>query len=345
MDSNGIIWFFSDDYNALFKYSKGIIKYVTSFKEEGFFQHELYNYACMYNNVIFFFPVRAKKIACYDTNTNKVQYIDIPERSENIYYNIINKKYEEVYLFPVVYSQYAYLFNLKEKTFIEYYVPWDELKINKVNYLIGNVYNNYSLYFSVANTNKILKCCLEKKEYNVLEMNEETFRAHCFEKNVYFLDVTGNCILRLDEGKRCLCNVWKNENAGYRDTKNNMKFIDFIFITEEKIILLPNRYEYIKIIDKNNTFSFFIDNKLGQFYAEYFIKNNKIYLLPYRTEKVMIIDLITMEVNDYKFELTVQEFSKIIRETIMSNKNNILEEKYIPLNYFISAIGDETRDE
>lgn len=65
--------------NGLYKMNieNGKCELITLFLEESNISH-LHNYAFLYNDVIWFIPSAGKKIACFDLQSNRMDYIELP---------------------------------------------------------------------------------------------------------------------------------------------------------------------------------------------------------------------------------------------------------------------------
>ena len=338
VDDDGTIWIFSNDYNALFTYEREKVNYITTFEEEKFFEEQLYNKAYATKNEIYFFPVIAKNIACFSKNTNSVDYIEIPKREKNVYYNIIEKNQNELYLFPVNMGEFAYIFYLGEKTIEKYRIPWEKLGFNSDAHIIGDAYLEGCVYLAVVNTNKILKVDLEKIKYEIISINENVFRTHAYKNTLYALNDLGNAVIEIKEDS----SISIIEKFGFdlkKNDKENMKYIDFTFLSSDMMILLPIGEDSVLVRDGKLSKKIFIEDNACQFYDDILVLNKKAYLMPYKSDSILILDLNTHQAIIKKLRLEKREYLYMLEKGEVKSKEDFLKEENVSLKMYCELIA------
>lgn len=339
IDDEGVIWLFSNDFNALFSWKSGKVTYVTTFDDEDFFENVLYNMALNYGNNIFFFPVRAKKIACYSKSAKQVTYLEMPERKDNEYFNIIYKDVNQVWMFPVFKRDYAYILDMERKTVKRCGIHWNNIDISAKNSLIGDALLDECIYLAVSGTNSILKFNTESYECEKVEINEPLFRTHTYGNAVYTLDAYGHMVLQYTEGKTSVVLSRINRNTENKVMRfKNMEYVDFFPISLERMALLPMLGEGVCIADKNGD-SIIATGKSGyQLYADILTYGEAIYLMPYEGDEMVTINSKTLDFMVTKLEIRLDEYREImIKEMIneIKKKKILLSEGFVSLEDFI----------
>lgn len=254
VDENNTIWVYSDDFNGLFRYNleKDELIFVNTNPYENSHTAQLYNGAVYYDGNIFFFPIYAKGIAVYNIEKNEFEIIELPQRNGIIYYNIERIDEETILLFPIVFSKYAYVLNMKYKTvFVKLLdVESNSMYINNDSLIVGSAIIDRKAYFALRYTKNIVEYDLDKNKINVFETScdLELFSVRNKKDKLYCINIKGTKIYIIYNNKVektiCLENV--------QTINDGMCYVNFTFTKQESIFCNPGTEDNFLLIDKND---------------------------------------------------------------------------------------------
>lgn len=357
VDDNNTAWFFSNEFNGLFKFNfeTSEIKYIRSFEEEEFFCSSLYTDCFNYKEKLVFIPCCAKKIAIFNFKTYKVKYIPIRDEDYIVYFNTVTISENKLLLFPVVYSLSAYILNLET----------EELEIIKLDYgnyddkfskykerplmcgkaIIGNV-----AYFVIYGTDKYMSFDIERKKIEILtQFNQK--KMHLVRGNgdkLDFLNIEGNEIQRLSNKGEYINTIHLHS------CKNTYLFSDGYSMSYGVIYPL-SEYEYIAIPFSKNPICIakkegyklinlewskidIINNGLQPFVIAKKYRHN-IVIFPYQSDSLIEIDTKTHEVLYYKLQIELDSYINIIKKLEFYLKKTPIYENNLSLKLYLRTIN------
>ena len=338
VDDNGTIWMFSNDCNALFSWKSGMFTYITSFDDENFFEGSLYNKALSYGDNIFFFPVRAKKIACYSRSRNQVTYVEIPERGKEEYFNVISGNKNQIWMFPVFKRKYAYVLNMEQKIIKKCTIQWNNMDLDENISLIGDAILDKYLYLAVSGTNFILKFNIENYECKKIEITEAIFRTHTCENFLCALNVSGNAVLQFQDGKLAATMFQTNrkiedEHRGFTD----MEYVDFFPVSSKGMLLLPMQSNGVYIDFKGGEKKIITGQSGCQLYDDVLRYQDMIYLMPYEGDEMVILNTNTFDITVVQLAINQEKYWKRMSQEV--NKSGVLlDEGFVSLENFMITL-------
>jgi hypothetical protein len=341
VDSAGVIWFFSNDYNALFSYKDGKTVYRTTFEKEKLIEQYLYNEAYLYETDIFFFPVRAKRIACYSTLSTRVSYIDIPQRTGTTYYNVITKSKSEVYLVPQTKSSYAYLFDLETGKFTLFPVSWTELGLKDEGLLIGDAYVESNIYLAAAYTNRMWKINLENRVFERIELPNPIFKTRFYNGSVYMLSsLRSSRVMKYSrEGVETV--FWGESDNESCNKYQDMQYSDFFLLPSGGIMMLPMQGDSLYIKDGNEEKLIPTGRDSCQYYDDFFFMDRNVVLMPYEGEFMLTVDMETYQYFRIELAIPKRDCIKLLREHFREMGSVMTESEHLSLDFFLSMVMEK----
>lgn len=117
---NDKVWFFSNDYNGLFclNLSNQKIKFMGQVPFEPIYQQQLYSSIIAWENKICLIPFKAKKLAVYDTNTNRIEPVEL-----------IDTEKEQFFSGAYIYENFLFLFHFFDATILKVDLRSNEIRV------------------------------------------------------------------------------------------------------------------------------------------------------------------------------------------------------------------------
>ncbi len=185
-EKDGYMWFAASNRNGIYQISnetKNVInKYV--FENEKAYEYMLYHNMEISGEKIFFAPHKADKIAIYDTNTNKVEYLllkPVVERYTRIYNDELkfgNTFQDGSYVYLLGYTYPAILKIHKETLEVSYIDCWVDELINEISdgdtrgyFTMGNVKIDRKVLLPIGYMCGILELDLDTDETRLIKLN------------------------------------------------------------------------------------------------------------------------------------------------------------------------------
>lgn len=354
IDNNNNAWIFSNDHNALFKMSLDTYeaKYVTSFAEEDFCS-TLYTGATLCGNKIAFTPYNAKHIAIFDILSGEINYIKINDARQAVCFNTVKINDEEILLFPVVYSAFAYILNIgkEEIEFIKLNFDIYEDAFSKAGnkpLLCGRAHIGGKAYFAVYDSDRYIAFDLISKKitYHKFPNSEKLHLITSCEDYVYFLNMAGNMIYVMDTGLQKVKEIRlpEGKKEDVFGTGNPMTYIDNHTFYNEGIICVPTfnspmvlctpLYEEVLQIDWDNLKG--IRDRIGM--RPFIISeadNNNLFFFPYDMDKILCIEKETRKIKYQKIKVSNKEIMSSIN--LNNGRNFCLREDFLPLRLFLKV--------
>lgn len=334
------IWMFHEKFNALYKYSinsENLI-YVDSNPNESFFVNTLYNECLYYKEKIYFFPVHAKGIAIYDIKNATYINADIPKREGICYYNVIQISTGEVLLFPVIYSNYAYIIKLDSMKFevIELDFGIYGERISK-DYIRGNALVNENAIFATDNAKVNI---IFNTTTNCLMM-EDTIEKERFFITTSQLD---DAYIMHSSGTRLIKRTGESIETIYLCEKSNSEIcvsnMSYICVKSfvGGIMCFPYKAKSLKMVIGGKIIDMGFESDAEQPFCEMIQVNQLLYLLPYRGDSMMIIDLNSYMVRLTKLVIPEKEWKKTLAKQDEILFSCINEGEYIDLQEWVTII-------
>lgn len=345
------IWVFSNDFNGMLKIELEdmSLKYITSFEKEEMTLSYAYSKAIWYEKKIYLFPLLANAIAIYDTIKNSVSYIEIMEDRIEKNFNVVQISKREVLLFPVFYSNKAYVFDLELNTYKVLYLNYGASKDIVSDAMVqGNAFYNGKAYFAVVNKPYILCLSLADGMCRVLNSHNEqgVFNIASFRNQLIVLAADG-----------CSYDVYVDEHflrrhifKGNKDSKHkqgspvDMKYIQNIVRSNGSILSVPVCGDDVNICEDENEEYIPLEwekvvetRKRVQAFAICIEKNSIAYFLPYEGKALVVFDLLSKRAEYYTMEIAKEDRSRIYSKVLQSQEP-VFEKEWISIEELLKNV-------
>lgn len=274
------LWFFSDQFNSLFKMNIGMgeAELVGMFPNEMYKGTRLYSSMNLVDERIYCIPLNAKSIGVYDINENKFSHILIDKailecEKKSYYYTGVKVYKKYMFIFPH-YCSYIIRINLKNNE-IDYVSDWyEEIKTEIVNENYGFfsrwiIEDDENMYAAFKNSNAILELNKETLRSKIYRLGEEKdgYSAICNDEDKFWLlSYSGKYIKSWRRDNNEIHTI-KLEKTSKDITgiflKKAVLFVDEIINLEERmdqVVTLKGKYRCVK---KEDDFIHFYDNDKG----------------------------------------------------------------------------------
>lgn len=351
-DDLGNIWFFSDSHNGLYRFniaSKEVL-FITSFYEEIFSSDSLYTKAIYHEKNIFFIPCVAKNIAIYNVENHTTKYIPLTEQIIN--FNVSMYTPDTYLLFPAVYSNTAYLLDLKTCTLKELplsFGPWEN-DFTTSTLLIGNGIIEYCAYFAIYNSNQYIRYDITQNTIQIftLPIDISLFRVYTHNETLFFLSFDGCNIIKttasnLSTNPKTMSIIQSSQAP---ITNAPRAYVQLLFSNCETILALPYNYHDLLINSSNQRFSIPIDwtqtgllDESFQAYSTSLFFENYFFMLPYGAENILQIDLKTQNIAYIPINTCNTHIQEIFHKYLTQQSHDFLfYEQQLSLTDFISYL-------
>lgn len=264
-----IIWFFSDNFNSLFKMDVDTreVKLVGIFPNEKYKGTKLYSSIILINNKIYCIPLNAKSIGVYDIDDNKFSHILIDKailecEKGGYYYSSVKVYKNYLFIFPF-YCSYIIRLNLDNHN-IDYISDWYmEIKskiINENGGFFGRqvIEHNGNIYVAFRNSNAILELNCETLDSKIYRLGTEKdgYLGMCFDGDRFWMLSYSKNYIR----------AWEKDNNEISTIKLEKKIEDCTGIFYEKNVPFIEEVRNIKdgiehIVTLNGIYQFVKEEK------------------------------------------------------------------------------------
>lgn len=341
------IWIFSNEFNGLFKIDLGnmSLKYITSFEKEEMDISYAYSAAIWYKKRIYFFPLSANAIAIYDTMTGVVSYMEIPEKKKN--FNVIQISDREVLLFPVFYSDSAFVFDLEVGRCKRIHLEYGENRNIVMDAMMyGNAFYDEKAYFAVENKPYFVCVDLRNEKIRVIDSHngKRVFHIVSSENHLIVLAADGcSYDVYIDE-TFLKSNSLKSDNNLKKYSPKDMGYVQNKVIFEGSILSVPvfgedicvykdgeKKYlslEWDKIVESEQRV---------QAFAVCLEKNNTVYFLPYEGKALVSFDFINKRMQYFTMEIAEEDRSLICSKVIQKGCS-VFEKEWLSVEELVKSI-------
>lgn len=314
------IYFTSCDFNALFcmDLKERRIEYKNCFEVHSRWKSELYEKQILHQNKIYFIPRNCNKVAVYDIETEKINYIEVPDKGGAV----IRDSFIEdgcLWMLYAVCPVKIFKVDLVTGKYEVINVEWRCSNEDVIQYAkrIGDnwwmlVSNQCCLINYNWKKNKIMKSHYFKN------LKNNFFRGD-IQEQVWVISKDTNVLIEYDyhdETEKCVPLPELDKFSS--EVINVILYKEYVVVLKrEGIALINNRINTIKY------YRFLAEKRLLNFV----IYNNKMILFPARGRGLLVLDTLTESIREYDFEwnekLTKENMEKFFRGNLSERVCNL----------------------
>ena len=354
MDDEGYIWMVSNMVNGLFRLDvdAGKAEYITSFEKEPMFCGSLYTKAFWYKGKMICIPCYASNIAIYEAETGEIRYIPIRSEDYLVYFNAVLFTEEQVLLFPVIYSHFAYILNLDTESYetiplenSEYDSKAKDMIVQGEALCGGKAYfmiRETDIFFSFDLNTLTLEFFHSADNYRFVTISSDGQYIYPFHADGHSYDVY--------EKNAYIATRWllsKHEKAEKIVPYEQLKYIGSSCV-DGAVVNIPMRSGSLQIFQDGHMKSIsldwkrilMVDAKIQAFHI-CVQRKEKLLVLPYHSCTVLEIALSAPHVRYFDISIDQSVLNGLYKKLWeQSEYKTILNESVCPLQRYLSAVED-----
>ena len=353
LDEKDQLWMVSNTLNALFcvNIDTEQVQYVTSFDQEPMICKDLYTKAIWYQGKMICIPCTAKNIAIYAVETKETRYVPIRNEDYLVYFNTISLNESRILLFPVIYSKYAYIFDLDTESYETILLEYGKNKHKVRNKIVqGDALCNGKVYFIIRETDIYFSFDIESHIIQFYKAdNHQLFFSMASDGKYLYLFHTDGCGYDVYQNQQYIETrklLPKETDVSCIIPYENMNYIAS-FCEKGQVINLPMKNNSLKLFQNGYMKDIPLDwNRICmvdlkvQAFSLCIQYNEKLLLLPYHCNTIVQIDLISGISKYFNINVTEEVIGKLYH--ILSNTPELMgygvTEYLMPITLFLNVI-------
>lgn len=326
------VYFTSCDFNALFcmDLKEKRIEYKTCFEAYSKWTIELYEKQILYEGKIYFIPRNCNKVAVYDIKTERMNYIEVPEKGEEV----IRDAFIEDGCLWMLYARCPIKIFKVNLTTCKHEIINVEWKCSKedVVHHAKKIGDNWWMF--VRNKGCLINYNWKKnkiKKIQYIKNLENKYFQSDIQEQAWVMPKDENRILEYDYNSGGEKWIYLPEMNQFSSGVVKVILYDgyVVALKSEGMALINRKTDAIKY------YRFSMEKLL----SNYVIYNNKMILFPAQGKRLLVLDISGESVSEYDFEWDEKLTGESMEKFFMGN----LSERMCSLSSFGELIGSNDR--